>query len=330
MSYGLFVWEQPAGKPHPATLADAGALMRALEGTGLPPGGNLVSFARQLPPESGPAALPDGPVMVLDMPQADRLRFIRRTVDAARKHKLTVLDDQLGLVFLPTGAMLPREQAPFWKAVVEQLDTSPRPLEKAEAQSLLSKHVGEKLAPHGFRPVTGSRFHVDFARPVEGGVQRVQFWISGAGSELRCGVLCTVTHDRVAEIYERFCGKDIPGGAEWSLLINLPELLGEPFDAKFPVASAAQVQALAATIARVALPRLDEWTGIAAIDRVVNREVRFPVMKQRFASLIVAALAGNPDFERLAEELEVAKASHEESLRSALARLIAHLRTVQS
>lgn len=329
MSYNLFVWEHPAGAPLPASPEEAGALVASLQRTGSRAGGNLVAFVRQLPPELGAAAADDSPVMVLGMPGADRLRFIRRTVDVAKAHRLTVLDDQLGLLFLPTGAVLPRDQAPLWGAVVEELDMSPKPLGKAEAEKLLRQHVGEVLAPHRFQPVKESRFHLDFARPVDGGVQRVQFWISGAGAELRCAVICKVTHERVAEIYDRFCGKNIPGGAEWSVMLTLPELLGEDPDATFPVANGAAVQALAATIARVVVPRLDEWTDIAGVDRVFNREARFPVMTHRFASLIVAALAGNPDFERLAEALRAAKASQGEELRAALERLIAFLRDLR-
>lgn len=303
-------------------------MVRALEGAGTRPGGLLASLARQLPPELEAAAPGDSAVMVLGIPQADRLRFVRRAVDAARAARLTVLDDQLGIAFLPNGAVVPADQGPLWRAVVEELDRLPPPLGKAQAEKLLRKHVGAVLEPHGFRPVPESRFHIEFARPVDGGVQRIQFWISGAGAELRCGVICTVTHEKVAAIYDRFCGKDIPGGAEWSLLVNAPELLGERPDATFALASASGVQALAATIARVVVPRLDEWKDIAGVDRVVNRDGRFPVMTQRFASLIVAALAGNPDFERLAAALAAAKAGHDAALRGALERMVDHLRGV--
>lgn len=329
MSYNLFVWEQPAGAPLPRSPEEAGALVAGLQRAEGRAGGNLVAFARRLPGELGAASSDDSAVLVLGLPQEDRLRFIRAVVEAAKAHRLTVLDDQLGLVFLPTGAVLPPDQTQLWDAVVEELDTLPKPLGKAETERLLRRHVGEALAPHGFRPVPESRFHVEFARPVDGGVQRVQFWISGAGAELRCGVICTVTHEKVAEIYDRFCGKNIPGGAEWSLLVNAPELLGERPDATFPVANASGVQALAATIARVVVPRLDEWKDIAGVDRVVNRDARFPVMAQRFASLIVAALAGNPDFERLADALRAAKANQGEELRGALERLIAFLRDLR-
>ena len=326
MSYNLYVWEQPKGQQQPATLQEAGVMARALERTGLRPGANAISFLQDLSPELGTVAPDDSPVLVLGVSQSDRLQFIRRAVDAARRRGLTVLDDQLGLVFLPTGAVLPQGQALLWQQVVEQLDGLPPPLTKAAVRRLLRTRLDEVLGPEGFQAVTDSRFDLELVRQLKGGDQRVCFSIEGAGSELRCTVSLTVTHDKVAEIYDKICGTSVPGGAEWSLFLEIADLLGERAGAAFPVAKTSEVEALAATVARVVLPRLNEWKEIGDVDRVVNREARFPLMSKRFASLIVAALAGNPDFERLAQALRTALAQRREDVRDALERLIIHLR----
>ena len=169
MSYNLYVWEQPKGQQQPATLQEAGVMARALERTGLRPGANAISFLQDLSPELGTVAPDDSPVLVLGVSQSDRLQFIRRAVDAARRRGLTVLDDQLGLVFLPTGAVLPQGQALLWQQVVEQLDGLPPPLTKAAVRRLLRTRLDEVLGPEGFQAVTDSRFDLELVRQLKGG-----------------------------------------------------------------------------------------------------------------------------------------------------------------
>jgi len=65
----------------------------------------------------------DRAIFSLRLPQADRVALLRLVVDTATALGLTVLDEQLGMVFLPSGAVLPEEHAKSWTLIKMQMDS---------------------------------------------------------------------------------------------------------------------------------------------------------------------------------------------------------------
>ncbi len=59
----------------------------------------------------------------LSLPPANRVELLRLVVDTANVLGLTVLDDQIGMVFFPSGAVLPEERADSWVLIKEQMDS---------------------------------------------------------------------------------------------------------------------------------------------------------------------------------------------------------------
>lgn len=329
MSYNLYIWEQPGGELQPATAEEASRLVQRLQRGGTTAGRRLAHLVRELERQGdyGPLAQPEGAVMVIALPASDRMRFMRLTVDAATSQGLTVLDDQLGIVFTPGGGVLPGEYVPFWRSVQEELDTRPKPLSKQAAQAAVIRQVGAVLKQHGFERADRTNWDAEFMRRFEGGMQSVGLQVTGEGAGRQCSSYFETQHDRVTDIYQQVCGKDwVFGGTEASLPISLRDLLGESPKWRHPCATPADIRQLAFTIRQSVLPLLDECRDLRVVDRMVQCDARFAGLQDRFAALIVAALTGTPDFERLCGRLRAAYADRPQEIVDKLEKLIAHLR----
>jgi hypothetical protein len=62
-------------------------------------------------------------IFSLRLPQADRVQLLRLVVDTATALGLTVFDGQIGMVFLPSGAVFPEEHAKSWALIKMQMDS---------------------------------------------------------------------------------------------------------------------------------------------------------------------------------------------------------------
>ncbi|WP_349280897.1 hypothetical protein [Polaromonas hydrogenivorans] len=76
-----------------------------------------------------------------------------------------------------------------------------------------------------------------------------------------------------------------------------------------------------------ALPVLQRSRTLGELDALIHREGLFPRdARRRFVALIIARLAGNPDFEALAQQMQHSYEKGDKETTDKLQRLIDHLR----
>jgi hypothetical protein len=140
--YKIYIWQQSSDLPGPTTFEAAGQTMQALKNIQAPANLKFVELVQQLlkhhPSQAsdphcphsawggdplGDALTGDKKLFCLSLPPANRVELLRLVVDTASARGLTVLDDQIGMVFFPGGAVLPEDRAASWVRIKEQMDS---------------------------------------------------------------------------------------------------------------------------------------------------------------------------------------------------------------
>lgn len=139
--YQIYIWVQSENQPEPATFEAASQTMLALQTSGAPANAKFVALVEQLLKYRPSQACDPGcthfawggdplkeaqdneqAIFSLRLPQADRVALLRLVVDTASAQGLAVLDEQIGMVFLPSGAVLPEGHAKSWALIKAQMD----------------------------------------------------------------------------------------------------------------------------------------------------------------------------------------------------------------
>ena len=217
MSYNLNIWEKPAHWSTPAKLQEAAKHLQALEQTLPSINPALQELARQLsacyPSMDSPgedirdAVWISNPVKdveameravwVLGLPDEDRVTVLCHVVEIANMLGLTVLDDQMGMVFLPGGKVLPANKRALWEGVKAHVRNAP-PVKVTKAQ-LRKKMLGiftPILLKHGFEMLDKEALKAyrlqDYAaiRQVQGGEQMIFGNLKGEPYEFQFGIFC--------------------------------------------------------------------------------------------------------------------------------------------
>jgi len=266
-------------------------------------------------------------VFGISLPSHGRSRIMRFVVQAANELGLTVLDEQLGIAFLPGGKVLPEDARDVWKELDEETEQAAPAWTKAQARKALVTYMTAALGKHGFVPEKVTGIDAAFVRQLEpGGRQSIRFALQAADGELECTIHFVTTYDVVKGLHERFCGKYwVLGGTEDSLFLTLDDLYEA---ATFRLAGSADLESLGALFEAKAIPVLDRARTFKGLDALINVEGRFPRRaKFRVASLIVARLAGNPNFEAMAEEYRLNfEKHHTEDTKQKVRQLTAYLK----
>ena len=188
----LKVWQQPHDTPTPTTLDEAIQTMDALQLTqpGINPSFVAVALklVKKFPVDvedsvwsSDPVdavAMFRGGVWVLDMPDdaQERVQLMRCVVDEAAAKGLTVMDEQLGMVFLPSGQVLPQSDQAGWDDLKQQMDAAAqakeKPITKADLRKMMATLMNEMLQKHGFVAKKMPHGVTIFTRSFEGGGRR--------------------------------------------------------------------------------------------------------------------------------------------------------------
>jgi len=347
MSYDLRIWEQPRTLPMPKTVEDAGRLMLALEAR--KPGANpkFVQFAQKLvarypsrdmyapgDPDANDAVWMGNPVeharngkeavFAISLPELDRPKIMRFVVQAANELGLTVFDDQLGMAFLPGGKVLPEDGKELWDELEEELESAPEPWTKAEARKELVRSMTARLRKHGFAIRKLKDCDAAFFREAAGANQEINFYLNNAGGEHASVTHFIATHDLVKAVYDKVCGPNWSmGGTGTSLFLTLDDVLGK---SKFVLGDRADVELLGTLIEAKVIPVLDRCRTVKDLDKLFNVDGVFPVQTGwKFSTLIVARLAGNPNFDALAKDFPRRLEKYPAETREKLAQLTAHL-----
>lgn len=141
-NYQIYIWVQSKNEPEPATFEVASQTLLALQTSGVPANAKFVALVEQLlkhhPSQAGDLRRPhcawggdplkeaqdnEQAIFCIRLSQADRVQLLRLVVDTATAQGLTVLDEQIGMVFFPSGAVLPEEHAKSWALIKTQMDS---------------------------------------------------------------------------------------------------------------------------------------------------------------------------------------------------------------
>jgi hypothetical protein len=94
-------------------------------------------------------------VLRIDLPIEDRLRVFRDIVEIASRHAIAVLDEQMGILFLPDGRILPEEAGMAWEDIKAELDVIAAegefPKRLSDFKKMMTKDLIGYLSSAGFK-----------------------------------------------------------------------------------------------------------------------------------------------------------------------------------
>ena len=243
-------------------------------------------------------------VYVLGLPDENRERVLRYTVDAATSLGLTVLDEQLGMVFLPSGQVLPAERKELWAGFKSDLDAMGAPAKrvaKAEVRKMMTIFINNVLEPHGFKARKSKRVDMEFIRSTDNGYQSVEMEIRGASPYFECQITCRGVDESTISIVKEVLN-DIYLGATFQFELGF---FVQNSNFSLPISSTVEIQFLLSLLKHKALPMLDSSRDIKGIDFLLNDAQSEPYRSYfrsvSFNPIVVAWLARNPRFETVVE-----------------------------
>ena len=333
MNHELLIWDGTGTQPAPTTFAQAGHTLERLETQRPGPNANFIALARVLQDQcSGAADAWAGKLVAqaqawseavwpLSLPPDQHLSALRIAVEQATALGLTVLDDALGLVFLPGGQVLPPEMQAQWADMQRQLDAAPPSLSQAEVTQLTATLLRDLLAPHGFAPGPRSKdWDVEFVRPTRDGHQTVAMRITNRYG-FRCMFRCGHRSEPVETLFSAVFGDSLR--VPETVWFHPTAFVGAR-TGFVSIENTGEIRAALAVLERHALPVLDLARQAGGLDKLMNEPQRFPFTypnlhplgPQTLAAelrnsggrsclkpLIVAWMAHNPHFDGLVASL---------------------------
>ncbi|RZU48209.1 hypothetical protein EV700_0110 [Fluviicoccus keumensis] len=250
-------------------------------------------------------------ILSLDLPSDDWVPALKVMAEEARALRLVMLDDELGMAFLPDGQVVPENMRKVWEGALREMEAPGFPKRLSEFKKWFNPKFEEMLARHGFNkkvkdPLDGEYCYL---RQQLGGGQYINIVYQGGGGDYFLPVGFYVINRDVSKIYDRF-----------NFLQRLPALY---LDAYSVYGNSAQLGSMISDydlalerlgfIEKVIFPLLDIACDIRGIDQVMNgcfdTNLRDYIQNSSYAPncLIVARLSGNPDFETLTVNLREAR-----------------------
>lgn len=259
--------------------------------------GNFVEQARKV----------DEPLFSIELPLDDWIDIMKVMVKTANAFGLVIYDDNMGMVFLPTGQIFPAEKAEMWRGAVQYRPTpSEFPSSLTEFKKLFQREMTDFFGKHGFVKIKDKDLP-SLERKIPGGRQIISLICKGGGGIFSASLSFDVDFEVVSQIHAMF-----------PFAINMQAVCGgyteELFDGgmkgPFRIENELHLMNFKKKVDEVLIPFLGKAVDVRGVDSVANG-ADFPRWKAKMYSLspylpyllIVAKLAGNPDFEKIAEEL---------------------------
>ncbi|MDA7418513.1 hypothetical protein PGB34_19250 [Xenophilus arseniciresistens] len=276
MSHDIRIWERPMGQPNPTSLEEAGRTMQALERLrpGLNPKfmalaermaarypvlGREQQFVSATEDDGNGAAWLGDPreqakncteaVWAFELPTEDPVRALRFVVDNANALGLTVLDDQIGMVFVPPDQVLPPEHAALWQSAKREMDAPQKRWSVSKARKEMKDRIAQLLAHTDFRldesrtTATGFRF----SRVTEAGTQSIYVGCRAIHGEPQCTVRASVGSQAVAQVMHALFPDRLESSLNEQVGFDFGSFHGNP-STDVPVESAEQALAILRTI----------------------------------------------------------------------------------
>ncbi|MFM2450129.1 MAG: hypothetical protein RIS44_2579 [Pseudomonadota bacterium] len=336
-SSSLKVWQQPQDAPTPTTLEEAIQVVDALQLTepGINP--DFVTVAHKLVKKfpvddedsvwlSDPrdqSVLFRGGVWVLDLPDDpdQRAHLMRCVVDESTARGLTVMAEELGMVFLPSGQVLPPSDQAGWDDLKQQMDTAAqtqeKPITKADLRKMMVTFLHDILEKHGFVGKKMPDGVTSFTRSFEGGEQEISMWIKGNAPNFTCEISCESTNQLIKNLLATVYGER-HNVALRDVSFSVGIFKGY-FNSGHPITSSQEVKSLLSLLETKALPLLDLARNLDGVDQIFHNKNMVPLdykplnpnspvtlsdsMNRSRApvGIAVAWLASNPEFESIAQ-----------------------------
>jgi hypothetical protein len=249
------------------------------------------------------------------LPAQGAMDGLRLILEAARTVGLVVFYDLFGAVFLPDGHIYPESKAEIWQGALNYLDDPapdfPRTLKAF--QKLVDSLFIAMAERHGMKKVKVPFFKdtEGFVRDVGGSQQYIILSISGRGGEHKIDVYLYIYNSLLRSIYECFEFELLNNNVYYS--IKLIVELSKPNIEKYEevtnrfeeITSHEKLNGALDFFEEIIFTQiLDVAIDMKGLDYLMNSNVDDHVLRKSVSfysphSLIVASLAGNPDFEAL-------------------------------
>jgi len=316
------------GLPAPRLLSELWGMIEGMQEQRAGPNSKFVELARRLVakfPEQGVGATGADPgvhdsiwlsspvkeaekieaaVWVLGLPRERWADVLVSVVEEGTKLGLALLDDSIGLGFLPDGRVIPEERREEWEQFQQEATLLRRPT-KAQIRKKVGQLLEKRLAIHGFVrvPVPKVRYFegVDgmFDRPVEAGLQRIDFTIRERYDEFSCEVFFRGYCPAIRAIHNAAFGISLPDEYP-DYAFGLSYL--DPSKYRYEVDTDEQIEALWRSLETAGLSSLDGARDLRGIDWLHNHPESLPgpsVRESEYTGLISAYLVHNPRFDEL-------------------------------
>jgi len=340
MSYDIRVWDLPADHASPDSFEAAARQWSRLEA--LEPGPNpkfaaLATAMRALsddddsPWVGDPVASAQNchrAVWVFELPGQERARLLYAVVKLANGIGLTVLDDQLGLVFCPPDRVLPPDRAKLWRRATDALAGQPLSLGPKKPGSLaaicreLQSALDASLLPRGFvahqqpqqSPYYSARTVAVYARSTAAGGQEVTLLAETYGETPTVIIEANVFSEAIADVVRAMFPEY--GATQVRRQLNFSPSLFHGATSYVPVRSREDVTRLLEAVANPFLSILEQTRTTGGMDAILTGAIAYPLpdsgrprdpktlseyLNRNFgyAALISAWLNGNDRFDAI-------------------------------
>ena len=249
----------------------------------------------------------------IDLPEYQWRSLLKILIEAAQTHKLVLFDEQLVLLLLPDGSILPAHTARSWQDTLEELENeSGFPQTLMEFHRLITTRIGELLSEYGFvlsKDYTNYKdgLNLEYLRKTPSGFHLFAICGDGGDGEFKMGAFLRIAQDNMIAICRQSDFQYSMGGGG-GVLLDIPIILFKHEDS-FQVINWDGFEDLLLKLRQSPLMWSDAAQGIKGIDALFNGDidsrVKNEVQHSVYApyALIAAHLAGNPNFDELAISL---------------------------
>ena len=246
-----------------------------------------------------------------NLPEYNWQNIVKILLKEAIKHGLALFDEQIILVLLPNGTILPENSRKSWLQILsatKQENAFPETV--TEFYTLVKTRIGALFAEHGFvldrdeLSEYGEEFYINYMRQISSGNHTISFSCRGGDSHFEFTSYLKLTEDTMAKIGHK---SDFQYHGDGGILLNIPSLLTN--ESRFSVDSWESYEQFKTILKRSALTWSDTALDIKGLDALLNgnidNRVKQSVHRLTYMpyALIVARLADNPHFEELAINL---------------------------
>jgi hypothetical protein len=324
MSHGVYVWDpQPFGV-EPTTYEEVSETFKKIIGSVQnSPSQRILAFAKQLQdkiveidPEDELLKTNFGhyeneikehkkAVLSIELPTEYIIEVLRVLVQAAHEHRLVIFDDHMGMIFLPNGHILPESKAEIWKGALREVASTDFPRTKAAFKKWFHPLFENMLAKHGFnKKVKNEGGDIDYFKEVAVGTQMVGIDYQKGREGFITPVGFAVISEDVLQIYKKTGFSQHTPNAFYYQVSDFTQR----YDDEITDSDTALAQLL--LMDDIIFPLLNAALDIRGLDNIMNGDLNPRLREKMHRSffiphcLIVARLAGNPNFDELVLKFE--------------------------